>query len=83
MNFLQMSYDGLVTSVFGATQWSAASWIVTVDLAGFTVLFGLLIASQNCEKRFLVYALGIATFTSIIADTALGGKSYLRSNKNK
>ena len=49
MNFLQMSYDALVTSVFRPTQWSAAAWIVTVELAGFAVLFGLTVASKNCE----------------------------------
>jgi len=49
MNFLQMSYDALVTSVFKPTQWSAAAWIVTVELAGFAVLFGLTVASKNCE----------------------------------
>ena len=49
MNFLQMSYDALVTSVFSSTQWSSTAWIVTVDLVGFAVLFGLVIASQRCE----------------------------------
>ena len=45
MNFLQMSYDALVTSFFRPTQWSPAAWIVTIELAGFAVLFGLVVAS--------------------------------------
>ena len=67
MNFLQMSYDALVTSFFKATKWCPPAWIITVDMIGFAILFGLVVASNYCSKTYFLYLLGIFVLIAVIA----------------